>query len=331
MIEYHPTFDILDSSKIQAYMQCPRKYFFEYILGWRSELPNLHLEFGEAFHQALEVLAQEGYEHEAVMHAFNKFSDHFRKEYVEIMGDDHKKKNLANAYTTLSEYVINYASDVDDFKITDTEVAGKVAISLNPTRYLTFRIDEACYGKIFEKTGHFIFEHKTGSSLNSLWYDQWLQKTQIGTYYHAARCLLPGEDFLGIVVNGIFPAAPIRKKLNGELYAGDKGPQFGRRLYHRTDAQMEAWRLTTIDWYDSIVKDTELAMKVTPDEPIMTCFRKCTESCVNYNNPCAYKDFCHAWPNPTGRVLQSGFILEYWNPEEHYIKDAKKVVTLDDI
>ena len=76
-----PEWDILDSSKIQSYMRCPRKYFFNHILGWsleeeeqgaleisssgllaapKSEIrKSEHLVFGTAWHHSMEHLLRE--------------------------------------------------------------------------------------------------------------------------------------------------------------------------------------------------------------------------------------------------------------------------------
>ncbi len=54
--EASPTWYILDSTKLGTAMQCMRKVFWEYILCWRPEYPNVHLIFGSAIHEALDVL-----------------------------------------------------------------------------------------------------------------------------------------------------------------------------------------------------------------------------------------------------------------------------------
>ena len=50
-----PQFDIHDSTKINCFQTCPRKYFYKYVLGWSHEDANIHLVFGSAWHKAMEV------------------------------------------------------------------------------------------------------------------------------------------------------------------------------------------------------------------------------------------------------------------------------------
>jgi CRISPR/Cas system-associated exonuclease Cas4 (RecB family) len=60
-MQEHETWQVLDATKLQTYMRCPRKFFFNYVLGWKSEIPSNHLVFGSAWHMAMEVLLDKGY------------------------------------------------------------------------------------------------------------------------------------------------------------------------------------------------------------------------------------------------------------------------------
>ena len=69
----HDSWNVLDSTKIQSFMDCPRGFFFSYILGWRKEEPSIHLIFGSAWHDAMEHLANNGYGKASVEEAYEKF------------------------------------------------------------------------------------------------------------------------------------------------------------------------------------------------------------------------------------------------------------------
>ena len=58
-----------DSSKIQGYLHCERRYFFEHVLGWRTKTPSIHLTFGSAWHRVMEVLFEDGYGTDAMIKA----------------------------------------------------------------------------------------------------------------------------------------------------------------------------------------------------------------------------------------------------------------------
>ena len=65
-VPYHITHDVHDASKLQCFMDCPRQYFYRYVLGWSRQGSNIHLIFGEGWHRAMETLLREGYDTEAI-------------------------------------------------------------------------------------------------------------------------------------------------------------------------------------------------------------------------------------------------------------------------
>lgn len=45
----------IDYSSLTTYLECPRKFFFQYVLHFRSSRPSIHLVFGSAWHYGLET------------------------------------------------------------------------------------------------------------------------------------------------------------------------------------------------------------------------------------------------------------------------------------
>jgi len=308
MIQEREDFWVLDSTKIQEYMQCPRRYFFKFIVGWQPELPSVHLEYGIAVHKALEILLLGG----GFDTAFEAFETSFRDRYVSICGDEHKNKNIATTYYTLLQYSEFYKNDLQHFKVLHTEVAGSILIDVNKKLY--FRTDTLAEGNIMEQNGFFSLEHKTGTSLDRKWKDQWRQKFQVGVYTHVVNCMYPTNEALGVVINGFFPHNPPEMKRDGTPKANSKDAEFFRMLVRRTPRRMEDWILGAISWYDSVIKDTEAVLQVSEDQPVMTCFRKNTESCTDFFG-CPFQDYCEAWSNPTrNTAAQTGFVERYWDP-----------------
>lgn len=305
-------------------MDCPRSYFFEFILGWRPFLPNVHLAFGIGLHASLEYLMLHGYSQDNAMTAHELFDKVFQEEYVSICGDDHPKKNSGNAFYSLQMYQNAYQSDLTDFEVLHTEIAGSVMIDLDKKFY--YRSDAICKGDICGLTGYFSMEHKTGTTFSELWADKWKQKTQLGVYSHVLHTIYPHDEVIGVIINGFFPAGPPALTKQGVPYANYSPPDFQRVLVRKTPLQMEDWIITTINWYDDIVKDTEAVLKVQDDEPVMSCFRKNPEACDKYFG-CKYRNFCHLWANPVhkGAVVQEGFREFHWNPIE-MMETAKEVI-----
>lgn len=305
MIKKHETWDIIDASKLQAYMTCPRMYFYNYILGWQSDLPNIHLIFGEAWHKAMEHLLVEGYNSKSVGDAFEKFLAFYNENSTPEMQD--KAKNPENAFRTLVDYVSLYKHD--NFDVIATEIAGTVPVS--PKTVMHFRIDAIIKGE----EGYYILEHKTGSRGGKMWIDQWLMSMQLSLYIHCLYCKYKPEEVYGAKVNGaIFKM---------------KDTEFIRVPIRKNTDSMERWLATTITWLSLLENDTdEMTKKDWEKERILLPFRMNTQSCTKYGT-CKYLDFCNSWSNPLHRAdtVPLGFCLRWWDPREAE-KEAKEVVRL---
>jgi len=302
----HNTWKIHDANKIQAYMDCPRAYFFEFVLGWKPEKSNIHLEFGTAIHIAQEHLLLHGYGDVSVLGAYTKLHTYYRQFFPDILDDANHPKTPAMALKALMEYVIEYKRE--EFKVLYTEIAGTV--SLTDRIVLHFRMDS-----ILETAdGIKSREHKTGSQLSRPWTDQWALKVQTGVYNHVLYCIFPPEKVWGVEINGII--------------FGKKNIQFVRVPARRTLQSMEVWYWNTIEWIEEIEEDFKRLELHHESDVVMKCFKMNTENCTKYFG-CKYHDFCIAWPNPIARAdeLPLGFKVEYWDPSSVVLK-AKQVFNI---
>lgn len=306
IIQPHESWNIYDATKIQDYMDCPRSYFYKYILGWRSEEPNIHLEFGSAWHLAMEALIVNGYSNKSLSNAFDLFVEYYRQSFPEVMDARYHPKNPTMAFLGLSKYVEEYKNEV--FEPLYTEIAGSV--SLTNDIQIHFKMDSI----LNTQDGIKSREHKTAGQLSRQWRDQWSLKMQTGVYNHVLHCLFPPEKIWGVEINGaIFSAKDVK---------------FERVPARRSISGMEAWYYNTISWIESIKKDTELLMRAWPEDNIMLPFRMNTENCTKYFG-CPFHSFCIAWANPLQRCeeVPVGFTINHWNPLEEE-KKAKTIFNL---
>lgn len=311
----HPTWNILDSSKIQEYMDCPRKYFYKYILGWRADIPQQALVFGEAWHAAMDSLYEIGFTENGVNAAKERFEQLYRLEFSQETDDLYHPKSLWNAFEAIELYALQYARYIQDYEVVEIEVAGTVPIGYEGAR-LSFRIDKILRHK---KTGKFyVIEHKTTGRGGRQWNDQWILSTQVGVYTHALYCLYPIDLVYGVIVDGVIFTK--------------KDIKFERVLCERTPEQMAVWLQNTRDWQERIDIDTYTIRWCNEDtresEPLK-CFMMNTQSCTKYWG-CEFHDFCMSWINPLSHIddVPIGFREEFWNPIEHTEKLARKIVEL---
>ena len=299
-----PIWTILDSTKLKAFMICPRLFFYNYVLGWIPEHPNVHLEFGSAWHEAMEHLLNNGYSDESVAEAYLKFFTYYRKYFTEADDLDNGAKEPGNAMQALMEYVDYYKHD--NFDVLYTEIAGSVPVTEEFD--LTFKID----GIIRDDDGIKVLEHKTASQDSDANRKQWLLNVQPGTYCHALYCLYPETQVYGAVIN----ITVLRKK----------GNLFQRVPIRMGRDQMAVWQFNA-EWYLNLIKHNfQCLSECSLDDHIMRAFPMNTESCTKYGL-CQYHAYCNAWTNPLQRCgePQPGFKVKHWNPRDKQ-EDANYIV-----
>lgn len=309
-----PTWTIHDATKIQAYMNCPRKYFYEYVLGWRPEEPNIHLVLGEAWHRAMEILLLYGYDADAVTLAYMELEKYYRQFFPPIMDDSFYPKTPGFAKEMLYNYVTRFPNDHLDTETIYTETSGSVVVDDKHEVY--FRLDAMLRGKTgLFKDKFFAREHKTTSRNTYVWRDQWTLKIQIGVYSHVIKCIF-GPDAKGV-------------EINGAIFAKTK-PDFVRLPILIDSSKMNVWLHTVRRWMKSIDREFELLADCKEEDDVLTAFPMLSENCTNYNKLCTYHDFCVSWSNPLRRLepIPMGFVTSHWNPVEIETTNKLKKIQL---
>ena len=300
LVPEHYTWDIQDSSKVQEFMDCPRKYFYRYMLGWVSDAPNNHLTFGSAWHEAMEYLLLNGYDDSSVLEAYEAFLRVYRKDFPEETDELFGAKTPARALEALVEYTNRYKNDFSEFKVLYTEIAGTVP--LTEDRKLHFRQDAICHSDSF---GYFSLEHKTsGATLTRAWMQQWPLSTQVGCYTHVLHCLFPTEEVYGVKING---AGFLKTKFS-----------FERVPIAKTKNGMQVWLWNTLFWLDQIQWNYELLKECKESDEVMMAFPMNTQNCSKWFG-CPYFDFCTAWHNPLRNCDEApmGLKIEFWDPMKY--------------
>ena len=302
MIQEHETWQVLDATKMQTYMRCPRKFFYSYVLGWKSELPSNALVFGSGWHHAMEVLLDMGYTAEACAKAFTVAESHIREFFSPEWDHSNAPKNPANLFRALPQYCNTYADD--DFSVEHIEVAGSVAIGEN--KLLHFKTDAICR----DHRGVFSLEHKTATRLSPSWMAQWRQKMQIGVYSHVLYCMYPEDEVYGVIINGAFFS-------NEPKRAGARDNEFRRIPCRRTLQFMEGWLAETEDIFDAVQRDYQKLSESTEEDSVMRCFNRNTETCTDYGQ-CPFLDYCTTWNNPLQHADEPpmGMTVDHWDPRK---------------
>ena len=306
----HPATTKQDSTKINEYLTCEREYFFEFVLGYRSDKPSHDLEFGIAAHEGKAVLLEEGYSTKSIDHACEAFLESYRKTYGSDTDMDFKK-NPASYRLGLEQYVIDYHTD--NFKVVATEVG--FSMLLSDDRVLYGRLDA-----IIEKDGkYYILETKTAGALWSYTNESFQQRFQVMAYTNFLYSYYPVEKVGGVIV---------------DITIYTKQPSNVRVSVTKTPEQMLGWLVRTNKRFDALEKDFELLRednnqveywKSDPKKvPPMRAFPKRESNCIQYNRICPYHDVCMARENPLIRrnFVPVGFKIDHWDCTAQKVKQS---------
>jgi hypothetical protein len=313
----HETWAVVDSTKLKCYKACPRRFFYEYILGWRPESPNIHLNFGQAIHSIFEYIYQRpnnewrGYPTTVLTEAFQQFLIQYREVYPDVeMDAKNEPKGPHGAARLMEEYATKYKDD--DFEVLYNEVAGTVPIDDKHDMVfkmdLIFRDENGIRGRDF----------KTSSADRDMYQRKFHLDTQMMCYSHALHMLFP-DDEVGMALDFLIPLKTIVK--------------LRRRDIPVTEEQLLYWLWETRCDLAELDLDFELLAKAKQDDLYMRAFRRCDQNCTAYNQLCPYFDYCTlpSFLNPLQRCEkpQPGFVVSYWDPRalveeaQHRVVDGR--------
>ena len=297
-IPSHETFDVHDPSKIQEFQDCPRGYFFRYVLGWQKDASNVHLVFGSAWHEAMEVLMLKGYTTDALDEAYSRFMSVYREGFPNDAEDiTRAPKNPEGALKALVAYV-DYWDRYDKFETLHVEVAGAVPVS--PSRVIHTKLDSI----IRDEFGHIRSrEHKTTGRNTEAWRNKWGIMLQPDAYTHLLRAAYPNDEVYGI-------------EINGAVFTKSKGAEFIRIPVQKTDKNMRRFLWEVNHWLDQIDWNFRMLEEAKESDDIMHCFPKNGTSCSKFG--CKYPGLCSSWDNPLqqAHAPPPGYVVERWDPRK---------------
>lgn len=312
-ISYHPTMDVNDSSKIQAFQDCPRGFFFRYVLGWQREASNVHLVFGSAWHEAMEQLYQEGLTQENAVKAVDKFMQVYREGFpIEEEDDARAPKDPATAIKGISSFVQEYSRYDAGNETLFTEVAAAVPIR-EDGRLIHGKVDAI----VREDDGIWSHEHKTTGRNSSSWRNKWGLIIQVGTYSHVLHSIFIDEPVQGV-------------KINGAVFTKSRGAEFLRIPVRKTAEDMQQYLWEVNHWIDILEWNWKELERCSASDDVMTAFPKNAQSCSKFG--CRYDGLCSSWNNPLKRchVPPPGFEVEFWDPRRENEKDANFTTEIED-
>lgn len=311
-MQSHTTWNIKDSSKLDTYLQCKRRYFYEYLLGWRPDLPAHDAYFGESFHKAREHQLIHGY-HD-IAGAFNAFLAHYRLEFPESTDNLYRPKDPTNVLNALMKFAEERPTDLIENEVVTldgmkmTEISGTVPV--DEKRVLYYRMDSIM--RRISDDMIFSWDHKTTKRLSRQWRERFHLSIQNGTYTHCLYCMFPIEQVLGLEFCGTcfeYLQRGSKNRSAGYHITFERVPAF------KTPEQMNVWLWNVVDLLDDLERETDRLYHCSENDEVLMAFPLNPGSCTDYWG-CAYHDFCLSWSNPLRACedVPLGFREEFWDP-----------------
>lgn len=297
--------EYIDSTMRAAFVSCPRKFQYEYLLNRRSLGSNIHLTAGKAFAAGCDAARMAYWGHglsseDALFEGQKALIANYRD--AERFTDENK--SLENMIGALDAYFTNWGWSGDHYQ-PYRRPDGKPALEFSfgiplegtvhpvsgqPIIYCG-RFD---WIAVHQDTGDlYAVDEKTTSQLGATWPNQWKHRAQLTGYVWAGRQY--GIDLRGALVRGI----SILKTKYGHAES----------LQIRSDAYIERWLI-------QLRHDIVRMIHSWQDGYFDYNF---SDSCTSYSTPCAYTDVCMSGRPLT--FLQSNFEHYRWNPLEHRVEE----------
>lgn len=310
----HPSQGVMDSTKLKCFQSCPRRFFYEYVLGWQSSRPNNHLHFGSCVHKAMEHILLNGYRTQSVMDALDLFNSEYRLFFPEATDEIFSPKTPGRFFDMLIRYITKeYPDDPLNYQVYKTEFGGTIQLSDSHIDEMAFKMDTILLDLSTKK--YFSLEHKTTANnyiSDSFTFD-FINSTQIGTYTHVLNCLVPPEDTSGIVINCLG-------------FKKTKLPDFILRRFpiQLTNSQMYVWLETTKWWLRQIWKEFEHLSASTDSQSLLRAFPLNGTDCTSWGRVCLYMQLCLNRQNPLQHLKMMPAELEtrFWNPLDEPLRET---------
>lgn len=286
-----------DSTSIGYLKECPRKYYYTLVEGWRGGRESVHLRFGAEYHAALEHydrLRACDTPHKEALEEVVSQALYRTWEYDEEglnghpWNSDHNLKTRATLIRTIVWYLDAWGES--DPARTAILQNGAPAVELSfrfqftDTHLLCGHLDRL----VTFQGEHYVMDHKTTTTtIAPHFFDGFNPDNQMSLYTFA------GQVVYSLPVKGVMIAG-------AQIAVGFS--RFERGFTYRTPAQLREWQ-----------QDTLIHLRAAERYAEADYWPMNDKSCNNYGG-CPFRGICSKDPGVRDRFLESNFVRNPWNP-----------------
>lgn len=282
-----------DATSLSLFKECPRKYFYRMVMGYRPKGDRVHLTFGQFYHSALETYDHSrvflGKDHQSAMR------DAVRRAMVDSFNweSDNPNKNRFTLIRSVAWYLDFFEDDPAEVYVLQSghpavELSFRMELDLqvqaNQPYVLCGYIDKV----VSFAGGQYVLDRKTTkSTLSEYYFDQYAPDNQF-SMYSAVTKVLWSVPISGVIVD----AAQIAVGFT----------EFRRGMTTRNEYVLDEWLLETKYWIGQAKACAEANFWPQNDK-----------SCHKYNG-CEFREICRLAPQVRKNFLETKFEIEHWNP-----------------
>lgn len=313
-LQRNESWGVFDSTKLQEYLTCRRKFFFRYRLsqkGWTPSRESLDLVHGDAIHKGMQQMYLAFAKNGDYQSGYEDAIAAYIKRYIERYPDEEEwfynsPKNPIGAKECFLQYPAEYKTD--NFRLIGTEIYG--AIPISESRTIITKLDLI----VETNDGIVIVDHKTSkNSLSEIMKTQHEVSFQFASYNLAGLSYVtskgyPKSAFKGVLVNHIAFKETQKRGLEVE---------FDRFYVTKTEEQLEKHICLVDSLISEIEANDEKALSCKDTEEPLDCFIQNTKACTDYYRRCEFFDYCHYVTNPLSLMdggVPAQFALNEWDP-----------------
>lgn len=284
-----------DNTSISIFKDCPRKYYYAIVEGWRTQGKAPALEWGKAWHEVTALYDMRLAEGEALEASLVEALRLAYSLSEEGFGDDGNYRTRNTLLRSLIWYADQFKNDPIKTAIFDN---GSVGLELS------FRFDLGFAPAIpgapnFAYCGHidkladyngslFVVERKhTTQSLGDHLFSRYMFSAQVSGYVAAAKIVFL-QDIGGVIIE----ATQVQVNRTN----------FARRAVHRVHDHLDEW-----------VSDTQFWIKQVESCWHAGAWPHNTESCNKYAG-CQFRKVCAKSPATRELELETYFVKDRWDP-----------------
>jgi len=316
-----------DSTSLGWFKECPRKYYYSMIEGYRSRGESVHLKFGILYHNALELYDKCRAGVVERNHNFTKDGIEYDVPVCEVMdhdeacnyvvrdllietwdretnspwASDHNLKNRDNLVRSVVWYLEQFGDD-NDPATTVILQNGRPAVELS----FRFEVDDGLMlsghlDRVVEfMGGHYVMDRKTSTTtISSYYFDQYQPDNQMSLYSYAAQVIYQ-TPVRGVIIDAAQIAVGFTR--------------FERGMTYRTPAQLEEWLNDTRAYvWQAQAMGERMQSRVAQGKDAVGAWPMNDKSCHKYGG-CVFRDICSKDPHVRQIFLDSDYVREPWNP-----------------